>query len=86
MRFLELAMGQKKLLANDFFWSKDSLNLRNIINKVLFFFTLVLFVQAIREISFTEPIKFTDYFSKSFLFRVSFVVIGSLYLVRSIFF
>jgi potassium uptake TrkH family protein len=79
-------MVQRKLPLNDFFWSKDSLNLRNIINKVLFLFTLVVFVLAIRDISFTEQIKFTDYLSRNFFFRLSYIAIGSLYIVRSIFF
>jgi len=79
-------MKKTRLPSNDFFWSKNSLSLRNIINKVFFLFTLVLFVLAIKDIGFTDQMNFSEYLTKNYYFRIGYILIGALYIIRSIFF
>jgi len=69
-----------------FNWEKDNLSLKGIINWILFVFTFCLFITALVEIGFRKPGDYSsDYFYNLF-FRISYSLIGILYLVRSIFF
>ena len=69
-----------------FDWEKDYLTLKGIINWILLIFTFCLFIMALLEIGFGKPV--TDYGDHLYnlYFRISYTIIGILYLVRSIFF
>ncbi|MBL7966536.1 MAG: ATPase [Prolixibacteraceae bacterium] len=70
----------------NFNWNRDLLNLRSIINWVLFAFTLGLFVLAIMDIGFPGTDQTSQFQIHNLYFRVSYSIIGILYLVRAIFF
>ena len=65
---------------------KDPLNLRSLINWVLLLFTFGLFVFAIRDIGFPGAEKSQQFQIHNLFFRISYLIIGLLYLIRSIFF
>lgn len=70
-----------------FNWEKDNLSLKSIINGILLVLTFCLFILALLEIGFRKP---GDYYGEhvfyNLYFRISYTVVGILYLVRSIFF
>lgn len=79
-------MFQPKFPFLGFNWGKDSFSLKGVINWVLFIFTFCLFIMALVDIGFR---KHGDYYGDqvyNLLFRISYTIIGFLYLVRSIFF
>jgi len=65
---------------------KDLLSLRSIINWILFVFTFGLFVLAIRDIGFPNPDKDSMFQIHNRYFQACYIIIGVLYLIRSIFF
>jgi len=67
-------------------WNSGLLNLKSIINWVLLLFTLGLFILAIQDIGFPGTEKSTQFQIHNLYFRISYLIIGVLYLVRSIFF
>jgi trk system potassium uptake protein TrkH len=67
-------------------WEKDSLTIRSVINRILFVFTFCLFILAIWDIGFQKHGNYTDDHIYNLFFRISYSIIGILYLVRSIFF
>ena len=67
-------------------WGKDNLNLKSIINRILLIFTFCLFVLALLDIGFRNPGSYYDSHIYNLTFRISYTIIGILYLVRSIFF
>ena len=75
-----------KLSLKKFDWKNDLLNLRSIINWVLFLFTFALFVLAIYDIGFPTSGQSPRFQIHNFYFRICYSLIGILYLVRSIFF
>lgn len=70
----------------NFNWNRDLLNLRSIINWVLFAFTLGLFVLAIMDIGFPGTNQASQIQIHNLYFRISYSIIGILYLIRAIFF
>jgi potassium uptake TrkH family protein len=70
----------------NFNWNRDLLNLRSIINWVLFAFTLGLFVLAIMDIGFPGTDQESQFHIHNLYFRICYSIIGVLYLVRAIFF
>lgn len=79
-------MLSSKLSFQKFGWEKDLLNVRNIINWILFLFTLGLFIMAIQDIGFHGAGKNSQFYIHNFFFQISYTIIGALYLIRSIFF
>lgn len=75
-----------KLSFLKFRWDGDFLSLRSIINWILFFFTLGLFVLAIQDIGFPSPDKISQFQIHNRYFQASYSIIGALYIIRSIFF
>ncbi|MBV5312239.1 MAG: hypothetical protein JZU47_03025 [Prolixibacteraceae bacterium] len=67
-------------------WDRDLLNLKSLINWTLFLFTLALFILAIQDIGFPGTEKSMQFQMHNLYFRISYLVIGILYLIRSIFF
>ncbi|MBA4410028.1 MAG: ATPase [Odoribacter sp.] len=67
-------------------WNKDSLNLRSIINWILFLFTFSLFVLAIQDIGFPGTEKSSQFQIHNLYFRISYLIIGLLYLARAVLF
>lgn len=67
-------------------WNKDSITLKSIINWILFLLTLGLFVLAIQDIGFPGLEKTTQFQKHNLYFRIFYLVIGILYLIRSILF
>ena len=65
---------------------KDILSLRTIINWVLFFFTLGLFILAIQDIGFSNPDRTSMFHIHNRYFQISYTIIGALYVIRAIFF
>jgi trk system potassium uptake protein len=64
----------------------DLLSLRIIINWILFAFTFGLFVLAIKDIGFPNPDKDAMFQIHNRYFQASYIIIGILYLIRSVFF
>jgi len=64
----------------------DLLSLRSIINRVLFIFTLSLFVLAIKDIGFPSSDRISMFQIHNHYFQISYIVLGALYLIRAIFF
>ncbi len=75
-----------KLSFPKFEWGGDFLNLRSIINWVLFLFTFGLFVLAIQDVGFPSMDKASRFQIHNRYFQVCYSIIGALYIVRSIFF
>jgi len=75
-----------KLSFQKFDWGGDILNLRNIINWVLFLFTFGLFVLAIQDVGFPSLDKASRFQIHNRYFQVCYTIIGVLYIIRSIFF
>jgi len=75
-----------KLFVQKFNWNRKLLNLKSAINWVLLLFTFGLFLLAIQDIGFPGTEKSTQFQIHNLYFRISYLVIGVLYLVRSIFF
>lgn len=69
-----------------FDWVGDFLNLRSIINWILFLFTFGLFVMAIQDVGFPSLDKASRFQIHNRYFQVSYTIVGILYIVRSIFF
>ncbi|HAQ18004.1 MAG TPA: ATPase [Prolixibacteraceae bacterium] len=67
-------------------WKKDLLNLRSIINWILFLFTFGLFVLAIQDIGFPGTEKSSQFQIHNLYFRISYLIIGFLYLARAVLF
>ncbi|HZL10041.1 MAG TPA: potassium transporter TrkG [Prolixibacteraceae bacterium] len=67
-------------------WKNDLFSLRRIINWILFFFTLGLFVLAIEDIGFSGPDEISQFQIHNHYFQISYIIIGALYIIRSIFF
>ena len=67
-------------------WDSDLLSLRNIINLILFLFTLALFLLAIQDIGFPSTDRISRFQVHNHYFQTSYIVIGALYVIRSIFF
>lgn len=67
-------------------WDRDSLNLKSLINWTLLLFTFGLFILAIQDIGFPGTEKSTQFQILNLYFRISYMFIGILYLIRSIFF
>lgn len=76
---------QKKYLQRIAF-KNDLLSLRSIINWILFAFTFGLFVLAIKDIGFPNPDKASMFQIHNRYFQACYIIIGILYLIRSIFF
>jgi potassium uptake TrkH family protein len=75
-----------KLSFGKFKLENDVSNAKSIINRVLFVFTFCLFILAILDIGFQKSgDSYSDHVYNLF-FRISYTIIGILYLVRSIFF
>jgi len=75
-----------KLFFNNFKWKNDTINAKSIINWVLFVLTFSLFVLALVDIGFHKSgDRYVDH-SYNLFFRISYTIVGILYLVRSIFF
>ena len=85
-RFFRYYMFRPQLFFKRFYWEKDNLNLKSIINWVLFVFTFCLFVLAILDIGFRDPASYRSNQVSNLSFRISYSIIGILYLIRSIFF
>jgi trk system potassium uptake protein len=75
-----------KLSLQNFDWVGDFLNLRSIINWVLFLFTFGLFVMAIQDVGFPSMDKASRFQIHNRYFQVCYSIIGVLYIIRSIFF
>jgi trk system potassium uptake protein TrkH len=75
-----------KLPFLNFNWEKDSLSLKSIINWILLIFTFCLFILALLDIGFRKPGNYYGDNIYNVFFRISYTIIGILYLVRSIFF
>jgi trk system potassium uptake protein TrkH len=69
-----------------FSWDSDFLNLRSIINWILFLFTLGLFILAIQDIGFRKIDTISRFQLHNRYFQISYSIIGVLYIIRSIFF
>ncbi len=69
-----------------FEWGEDLLNLRSIINWVLFLLTFGLFVLAIQDVGFPSMDKASRFQIHNRYFQVFYSIIGVLYIIRSIFF
>lgn len=70
----------------DFNWNRDLLNLKSIINWVLFIFSLGLCFLAILDIGFPGADQTSQFRVHNLYFRISYSIMGVLYLVRAIFF
>lgn len=70
----------------NFNWNRDLLNLRSIINWILFAFTFGLFFLAIMDIGFPGTDQASQFQIHNLYFRISYSIIGILYLIRAIFF
>ncbi len=79
-------MRLSKSYFRNFNWNRDLLNLRSIINWVLFAFTLGLFVLAIMDIGFPGANQESQFHIHNLYFRICYSIIGVLYLIRAIFF
>jgi len=66
--------------------SKDLLSLKSIINWILFGLTFGLFVLAIRDIGFPNPDKDSMFQIHNRYFQACYIIIGILYMIRSVFF
>lgn len=75
-----------KLFFQKFGWEKDLLSLRSIINWILLLFTLCLFVMAIQDIGFPGSGKTSQFRLHNLFFQISYIIIGVLYIIRSVFF
>ncbi len=75
-----------KLSFPKFEWGQDWLNLRSIINWVLFLLTFGLFVLAIQDVGFPNMEKASRFEIHNRYFQVFYSIIGVLYIIRSIFF
>jgi trk system potassium uptake protein len=75
-----------KLTFFKFDWERDRLSLKSIINWVLFVFTFCLFIMALFDIGFRKPGNYYSDQVYNLYFRISYTIIGILYLIRSIFF
>lgn len=67
-------------------WNKDSLTLKSIINWILFVLSLGLVFLAIDDIGFPEVEKTAKFQAHNLFFRISYFLIGVLYLLRAILF
>lgn len=67
-------------------WTPDFLSVKSIINSVLFIMTLGLFILAIDDLGFPSPEKISQFEIHNLYFRISYTIIGILYIIRSIFF
>lgn len=79
-------MFRPKLFFNKFKWENSSLNTQSVINWVLFVFTLGLFILAVFDIGFQKQGDSKHDQVYNLFFRISYSIIGILYLVRSVFF
>lgn len=79
-------MRLSKSYFRNFNWNRDLLNLRSIINWVLFAFTLGLFILAIMDIGFPGANQESQFQIHNLYFRICYSIIGVLYLIRAIFF
>lgn len=70
----------------NFRWERDLLNIRSIVNWILFLFTLGLFVLAISDIGFPSADKISRFQIHNRYFQICYTIIGALYIIRSIFF
>ncbi len=75
-----------RLFFNKFKWENDNINVQSVINWVLFIFTFLLFILALLDIGFQKSGDTFDDHTYNLFFRISYTIIGALYLVRSIFF
>jgi potassium uptake TrkH family protein len=64
----------------------DLLSLRSIINRILFIFTLGLFILSIKDIGFPSADRPSMFQIHNHYFQVCYTIIGILYIIRSIFF
>ena len=71
---------------NRLYWKNDFLNVKSIINAILFLMTLGLFIFAIDDVGFPSADKLSQFEVHNFYFRICYTVIGVLYIIRSIFF
>ena len=79
-------MARKKNYLQRFDFRKDLLSLKSIINWILFGLTFGLFVLAIRDIGFPNPDRDSMFQIHNRYFQACYILIGVLYMVRSIFF
>ena len=79
-------MFRTKLFFDKFKWENNSLNTQSVINWVLLIFTSCLFILAILDIGFQKPDDSEHDQVYNLFFRISYSIIGILYLIRSIFF
>jgi len=78
MKFHEF---QSKIIA----WGNDSINLKRIINWILFLSTLMLFIVAIENIGFNNPEASKGFHSYIRIFKIAYPLLGIVYIIRSIF-
>lgn len=67
-------------------WKDDFWTAKNVLNLVLFLFTLGLFILAIHDIGFPAANNKSRFQIHNHYFRISYTIIGILYIIRSIFF
>ena len=79
-------MARKKNYLQRIDFRKDLLSLKSIINWILFGLTFGLFVLAIRDIGFPNPDKDSMFQIHNRYFQACYILIGVLYMIRSIFF
>ncbi|MDD2303480.1 MAG: potassium transporter TrkG [Prolixibacteraceae bacterium] len=79
-------MARKKNYLQRIDFRKDLLSLKSIINWILFGLTFGLFVLAIRDIGFPNPDKDSMFQIHNRYFQACYILIGILYMIRSIFF
>ncbi len=79
-------MARKKNYLQRIDFRKDLLSLKSIINWILFGLTFGLFVLAIRDIGFPNPDKDSMFQIHNRYFQACYIIIGILYMIRSIFF
>ena len=79
-------MARKKNYLQRIDFRKDLLSLKSIINWILFGLTFGLFVLAVRDIGFPNPDKDSMFQIHNRYFQACYILIGVLYMIRSIFF
>ena len=79
-------MARKKNYLQRIDFRKDLLSLKSIINWILFGLTFGLFILAIRDIGFPNPDKDSMFQIHNRYFQACYILIGVLYMIRSIFF
>ncbi len=67
-------------------WKIDLLSFRNSINWILFLITLGLFVLAIQDMGFPSPDRVSRFQIHNHYFQICYIIIGALYIIRSVFF